>query len=426
MHGNYNNTILRIFESLSQFFADLSCKATEVFDEIGSRSNRALVAVYTIFGAAIMLIYGVLGLIIGLFRLVGAVIIGNSQTTLNQGIYIQRRDLVVVCSICVAVFFSVYWLSRIEWAKETNLHYINNRYDINSICRYDMPIVNSSDNYSWIYHLRNVTESENTSREAQYIRNQVGDTLPKDLHFATVSDYLVTLLAFEQYETLSKCAKLDYFKESKNRGNAELFHHHLEKQCKEYFELGLFYKSDKCLDLIFEFSKGESIKAGRAHYNNSFYLMRLFNEDIDDRYLSSHSIHAELAKIVNDVDNIKYMQPESISRSLSRRDNDIWEYLLSVKQLYLAYDEQCEFPTDRFLQIYNKTNSEILKQYSLYMALRSYGEPMGLLIRCEKVGDKQASDIIAKWEYIERICKNVVTYPYLLNTMYIYTMQSQL
>lgn len=425
MLGDFSSIIVRIFDSISRFFANLSYRTSEILEDGDSSQNRFQKALYLVLGAIFILLYGIAGIVIGLLYLVWSVTTGRFHFSSAARSSIRTREIITVCCVCGLSFLMVFVLSRNDWARKENLYYFENRTEINSDW-YEMPAINTSNSDSYIYHLRNVMETKKTASQVCSIREQVRDTMPNGLHFATVSDYLVTLLAFEQYDVLARCAELDFFMDSKNRGNARLFHYHLESACKDYFCSGRFYKSDKCLDLIFEFAKGHSVKEGRPHYNNSFYLMRLFNESIEDRYISQHRNNNVLMKIVDDVDNVENMKRIDFAQSLSQHEKDIVEYLSCVKMLRLATEDKCEYPTDRFLQIYNRTESEVLKQYSLYMALRSYGEPMGLLLRRGSVGDKQANAILKKWQFIENLCEDSITYSYLLNTMDAYTRASQL
>lgn len=427
MLGDYSNTIVYVFESISQFFVDLSRNTSESMCDEGGVRNRFKKSLYLTLGAGCIILYGIVGVILGIFSLLGAVLLGICNIRFVKGASIRVKELVNVCTVCGLIFMTVFLLNKAEWAKEENRYYLDRRNDINEACHSGILQVNTLDSDQYIYHLRNVVESNKTSDQVSSMRAQVGDALPEGLHFATISDYLVTLLVFEQYETIKRCAQLDFFVDSKERGNAGLFHKHLENMCKTNFCSGWFYRSDECLDLILDFANNSTIRYSRPHYNNSFYLMRLFNENIEDRYASSHRENAILMSIVKDVDYIDYMQEGDSSSSYSKHENEIFEYLSCVKMFRAETDEYLkECSTDRFLQIYQATTSDILKQYSLYMALRSYAEPYGRLMRNGSISGPEESEVLSKWQFIENLCNDEITYPYLLNTMAAYTQAEQL
>ena len=250
------------------------------------------------------------------------------------------------------------------------------------------------------------------------MRNMVNDSLPEGLHFATVSDYLVTLMSLEHFDVLDRCAELDYFSGDKNNGNAGLFHNYLENICKDYFNYGQFYKSETCLDLIFKFSKYGSV-TNSSDYNNSFYLMRLFNENIMDRYISCNINNDILKEIVSNVSNIGYLMDNFKFRpAVSQHEGEIIEYISALDEFHKGYRTDYRFPYERFMRLHDSTKSDVLRQYSLYMALRSQSEQIPYNIRHGVLSGKQADRELRKWQQILNRCKNEITYPYLLNTMY--------
>lgn len=426
MRGDYSNMIVRILESISQYFSDLSINSSEVLCGDDGNQNRFQRALYLFLGAIVILLYGAGGILFGLFRLAEAAIFGKFHTVFMNRPAIMKKEIVAVLSVCSIAALMVLWLSKEEWAKEVNLHYFKNRATINEICRYNIS-VNTANGNTYVYHLRSVMESNNSSSQVNLIREQVGDTLPQGLCFATVSDYLVTLLTCEQFDALARCAELDYFMTDKNRGNAGLFHSHLEKKCKDYFCSGSFYKSNICLDIIFKFSKFNSIKKNRPSHNNSFYLMKLFNENIMDRYVAQYPSNNMFMQVVEDVSNIDILQWRDCMPNISKRDKDIVAYLSCIKALREGNIDEYEEISEKFLNLYRKTESGILKQYSLYNALRAYAESKGVQLRGYEISsDQQVSKILYKWQYIEDLCKTEITYPFLLNTMDAYTCKHQL
>lgn len=416
MFGDYNNLIVNVLDSISKWFTDLSCKTSEVLDGYGcdtSPKNRAKQALFIMLGAFFILLYGLYGIVKGFLSLALSLFRRGDASN-----YIRHKELFGVFTICAVLFLFPFLLSTNDYAKNINIYYYNNRKSINETCRDNLIPVNSYYNNSYLYNLRNALECTRTSPDVSNLRKQLDDDLPKELHFATVNDYLIMLLSLRQFDILDRCACLSYFSDYSNKDNAKLFQYYLSKNCKEAFMYGQFYTSDRCLELKLRFANYNSI-TDDPHFNNSFYLMRLFNENIMDRYLSSHQNNRLLSKIVSDVYNIdEVFEDFDFEVPISRHESDIIDYLSNV-YVFNQHHATHTYPTEQFLHLYANTESNILKQYSLNMALRSQYEHTSWLWNQDGVGVnhnlKVLNDINIK-------CTKEITFPYLLNTLNLYNM----
>lgn len=420
MFGDYNNLLVNVLDSISKWFTDLSCKTSEILDRNNSDvrpKSRAIQALYIMIGAFFMLLYGLYGIIKGLLCIISSMVRKE-----NTPSYIKYKELFFVFTMCLALFFIPFLLSTNDYSQNINLYYYNNRKKINETCKYNLLPVNSYYAYyedSYLYNLRNVLECTKTPQDVMAIRDFLKDDFPKELHFATVNDYLIMLLSLQQFELLNSCTSLPFFSNpSNNKYNARLFQYYLSMNCKDAFKFGHFYTSNKCLELKLRFANYNSI-TDDPHFNNSFYLMRLFNENILDRYLSSHHNNKLLYSIVSDVYNInKVFREAEFDTPISVHENEIIDYLNSV-YVFNHYYENHKCTTNQFLRLCTNTESDILKQYSLNMALRSQYE---YTYRLWEENNPEINQNLKILYDINIKCKKGITYPYLLNTLDLYTL----
>ncbi len=408
MFGDYNNIIVNIFDSISKIFSDLSCKASEVFGGYDNgRNSRLRKALYMILGAFFLVIYGITGVVCAIIQIFMPA--GNRQSMSREKLKI--RELSCVLTMCIAVFIAFFLLCKTDYAKNRNLVYFSSRNSINETCKNHLPRVNSfdADMTSYLYHLRNSLECRNTSDEVMAVRSMVDDDLPDGIHFATLNDYLVMLLSLEEFDVLDRFVSL-YDKER----NTTIFQKYLNEFCKMSFNFSRFHTSDTCLDLILKYARYESI-GGTPHYNNSFYLMRSFNEDIMDRYYSSHHNNDLLSVIINDVWCIEdVFEHDKFAAPLSRHESEIMEYLGLVNAFYKEYN------ADDFLAFNKKTGSEVLKQYALNMALRDQFRYTSSLINAYDSDRKAIDEALRALEKIKQRSKHEITYPYLASDYDLY------
>lgn len=434
MFGDFHNIIIQVFDSLSKWFADLSCKAYEVLDETDEATNTRHAfqrAVFLVLGAISITLYGLVGVIRAIFHAIISLFFGNrhingrlSWSYIKSGlanvcsagrkeVKDSARDILSVFLVCVALFVTIFCMSSSDFAKKANLYYFNNRTNINKTCQYDLPPVNTSDmkDNPIVYHIRKSMECTKTSPRVARIREAVNDNLPTGAHFATVNDYLLTLLALEQYDILDLITLLDADSIDKANEDAALFHQCLEKSCIIFFSAGQFYKSNTCLELVMKFSDFGSISFW-PKYNNSFYLMRLFNENIIDRYLSSHYNNDVLESIIEDIENVKSQY--WLDNIGSSHEDNLGTYLRGLCYFHEAIRYKLNPPTEYFRELYSSTSSNMIKQYSLYMALRSQCIYVTTILDSDNA--HYVNECISEWRQIEDLCRKEITYPYLLNT----------
>lgn len=416
MLGDYNKIIVSIFDSISKWFTDLSCKASEVLDGHNnyttSYKNRFEQAFYVIIGSIFMLLYGLLGLMYGIFRFVFSLLRKKKQETYSNSDRIMTTEILWVGLMCLGVFFAFSLLSKNDIARKYNRYYLDNRDDINIICRDELSEINTCQHNSYLYHLRKALECNNSSNQVNKARIQLNDGLPEGLHFATLNDYLMTLLSLEQFDILERYASID------EDNNIQLFHHYLSQFCKESFYCQNFHKSNAHLELIMKLADYKSITSN-PHHNNSFYLMRLFNEVISDRYHSNSHNNQLLSYAIEDVSQIELIFDEyEFNTPVSSREKEIIEYLRLVNIFNNGYHTH-QYPIEHFLRLATQTKSNILKEYALNMALRSQYEYTNHLI-----ASKENQEIIRRnLETLRKIqikCQNDITIPYLRNTLYMY------
>lgn len=419
MFGDYNKLITNVLDSISRWFTDLSCKTSEVldvYDNHRSGAKRLQKAVYILIGAFFMLISSIYGFVYGTICLFTPFL--SSQVGDKKSI--RQKELLYIFSLCIVVFISLFMINKIDYAKNMNLYYFNNRNDINYICKSELPAINTSyaneeEENAFLYNLRNVLECTKTSKSVSDIRELAKDNLPGELNFATVNDYLITLLSLKQYDVLDNCTSIY----TEKRNEIRLFHQYLSTVCKKSFEYEKFQTSETYLNLIMKFANNSSI-SDYPHYNNSFYLMKMFNENIIDRYFSSHHNNELLSTIVDNVSNINLVFDESeFNTPVSHHEGDIFKYLEYVRTFNNGHISKI-YPTDEFLQLYKTTESNIIKQYSLNMALRSQHEDTYYQIYND-YDDKDIRKSIKKLKSIQNDCNNKITYRYLSNTIDIYT-----
>lgn len=414
MLGDYNNLIVNVLDSISKLFTDLSCKASEVLDDYNaaiSRKSRFQLAFYIVLGAVLMVVYGAAGIVVGVFRIVLS-LFGVGKYEDNT---IRKKELLCISAVSGMIFLTLFLLNKYDYAKNINLYYIECRNEINEMCRGDLPSVNTVYEGSCMYHFRNVLECSSTSDEVRDIRAKLDDSIPENLHFATVNDYLVTLLCLEKYDVLDQ-----YMSLYSVNNNTKLFYGYLAQQCKKSFRFSRFYTSDICLNLMLKYSKYDSLTSS-PHYNNSFYLMRLFNENIADRYFSSHHNNQLMAYIINDVAEIEAIYDDFIKFDLvSSHEEEVIKYLGLVNK-FRSTDYMGSYPVDGFLSLNKETNSDIIKQYSLNMALRSQYSNTSSLLLTEGVSRNKINNSVSKLQALQERCFREINYPYLSSDLSQYT-----
>lgn len=415
MFGEYNNIIVKVFDSISKFFTDLSCKTSEVFSNYDNgHGNRFQKALYILIGAFFLLIYGVFGLVYAVFQ----IFIPAKRRHDTQKFSLKTKEIACAFATCLAIFITFYFLNKTEYAKNINRIYYDSRTEINSLCKSDLLAVNSSGTPmgSHIYYLRNSLESKKTSDEVLAVRSVVNDSLPEGLHFATLNDYLITLLSIEDFEALGRFAT-----SYDEMNSTEIFNGYLQQFCKISFQFNRFHTSDTCLDIILDYSDYDSISPD-SDYNNSFYLMRLFNENIMDRYNSCNVNNKLLAAIVDDVDAIKELRADKFMSPASSHDKDIIEYINSLNQFHNGH-QSGDYPKNRFITLAQKAKSEVLKQYSLNMYMRSQFWHTDWLIKNNANGTVINKNL-ALLDQAKEMCRNELTYPYLYKDIDLYKLNA--
>ena len=411
MFGDYINIIARVFDSISKFFTDLSCKTSEAFNNYDSgQSNRFQKALYILIGAFFLLLYGVFGVVFGIFQ----IFIPAKRRYSAHIFSLKTREIACTLATCLAIFFAFYLLDRTEYAKNINRIYYDYRTEINHLCKQEFPYVNSNgiSMDSHIYHLRNSLESTNTSKEVLAVRSVVKDNLPEGMHFATLNDYLIMLLSIQDFEALGRYA---YSYDETN--NTLIFNDYLQQFCKISFQSNRFYTSDTCLDIILRYSDYDSITAS-SEYNNSFYLMRLFNENIMDRYYSCIVNNKLLAAIVDNVHAINELKSERFMQPISLHEKEIIEYINYIYQFNHAYING-DYPKNSFSALAQKTTSEVLKQYSLYMCMRSQFWYTDWLAKNDS-NETVINRNIKLLEQTKGLCRDELKYPYLRKDIDLY------
>ena len=396
---------------MSKSFTDLSCKTSEAFGNYDSgQSNRFQKALYILIGAFFLLLYGVFGFVFGIFQ----IFVPAKRRNSAQSFSLKTKEIVCTLATCLVIFFAFYLLDRTEYAKNINRIYYDCRTKINHLCKQEFPYVNSNGMSmdSYIYHLRNSLESTNTSKEVLAVRTVVKDNLPEGMHFATLNDYLIMLLSIQDFEALGRYA---YSYDEKN--NTRIFNDYLQQFCKISFQFNRFYTSDTCLDIILKYSRYDSITAN-SDYNNSFYLMRLFNENIMDRYCSCNVNNKLLAAIVDNVDAINELKPERFMRPISSHEKEIIEYINHIYQFNKAFING-DYPKNSFSALAQKTTSEVLKQYSLYMCMRSHFLHTDWLARND-ANETVINRSITLLEQAKDLCRYELKYPYLRKDIDLY------
>lgn len=445
MFGDFNNIIVQVFESLSRWFTDLSCKASEVLDEtdgVSGAKRRIQRTGFLLFGAISIILYGVVGIIYAIFHAIISIFMGSRYgkvrrcwSDIKSGmaeVYSTRgkesksslKDLLPVFLVCVAMFAAIFWISSCDLAKKANQFYFHNRININEFCQNSLPSVNTSDisDNPQVYHMRKSMECTKTSPRVERIRESVNDGLPAGIHFATLNDYLVTLFALGKYDVLDLFASLETGSVDRANEDAALFHRCLENSCKDLFAYGQFYTSDACLELVMKFSDYGSISLF-PNYNNSFYLMRLFNENIIDRYCSTYFNNEILASIIKDTENVKQLY--NLNHIGSSHEHALGKYLDGLCYFYDSILNGYKPPTDFFMDLYSSATSDMIKQYSLYMALRSQCVYVAEILGSDD-DPRYVNECVSKWKQIEDLCRDGITYPYLLNTLEYHTVDFRL
>lgn len=419
MFGDYNNIIVYVLDSISKGFTDLSCKISEILDGLSndrSRKSRVKQAFFIIIGALFIFIYAVCWFLYGIYR----VIFSNGKGRISLRNNIKTKELLSVLVLCFILFLSIALLWDSEYVKDTNLYYFDCRNDINESCKYELPSVNSSEMNTYVYHLRNVLECKTSSNEVNRIRKHIDDRLPQEVNFATINDYLITLLSLEQFDILDELSELEYFTDTYNKSDFQLFYGYLLEACKESFYNGKFYSSDVYLELLMKFVDYNSI-SNFPRYNNSFYLMRLFNEEIIDRYRSCHHNNNLLAKIVEDVDYINDIVDNiGFNSPISSHEGEIITYLNLVSEFNKIYQNEVNM-TDKFLKLNADTKSYVIKQFSLNMALRTQYDYTYWL---KYYNDASINSNLLKLKKIQNQCMHEITYPFLLNTLDLYSINN--
>ena len=411
MFGEYNNIIMKVFDSIARSFTDLSYKAADVLGDYGNdKDKRFQKVLYMFLGGLFLLSYGIAGLIGAILH----IFIPIKKRQKNTKISFKVKELLCVFAVCILVFSTFFVLYKTDYAKNTNRVYYDSRVKINNICKNELPYVNSSDMEigSYLYHLRNSLECSNTSSEVQAIRSIVNDSMPDGIHFATMNDYLIMLLSLEEFDSLDR-----FVSTYSDDDNTSIFHKYLNDFCKLSFQLSRFHTSETCLELIMKYAEYDSISSD-SDYNNSYYLMRLFNENIMDRYYSCYDNNYLLSYIIHNVRDIKGLRLDKFMTPQSRHEKEIVEYLNNIKAFHNAAEDGI-YPTERLLALSNRSKSEVIRQYSLNMALRSQWEYTNRLIRNE-ANAKTVTRSLAELERLKDAGRLRITYPYLYSDIELY------
>lgn len=407
MSGDFSNIIVNVLDAISRWFADMSCRVSEIFDDgnvgKGSGFKKSLCLVS---GALVILIYGLVGFVYGIVCILLSAFTGREAGDMT---FFKRKELLMTAAACLSVFLALFFLARADYARNANNVYYDSRSNINDICT-NLQTVNNSDYDTYVYNLRKVLESKKSSPAVMTLRRNIDDELPENLCFATVSDYLVTLLSLEQYDVLENIITHDYFVQNDDQNDYRMFRSYLASSCKDSFRYGRFYKSEYCLDLYLNMTRWKDISSF-PQYNNSFYLILLFNERIIERYFASNTNNGLLADVVDDVENIQYVCGE-LQPGGSEHEDEIIKYLNAVAVFDNSWSTM-NYPTDEFESLYKRTSSDVMKQYSLNMALRSQFSKTARIIS----NGKDYKSSYARLDGLRRLADMELVYPYLRSSL---------
>lgn len=385
MFGEYiNSFILNSLESVITWFETFRLRTEKALNgendtERGTNSvlNRAyilLALLVTLLYTLLLLIGGVLSIVVSILPLDGKIGFKNVQPKNIKLLFanLEWRLISPVCAICIVAFVALSVLSHNNYAREQNSPYYDFRKDLNDDIReftWDHKLSPRNEVHSVLLSSVDVTEDNITVRD---LKKTCCNGKYQNINFSSVYDFFVYLFYVGDNDNLAKCLEkeLDYGYSSDKR----LFTRDiLAPACEDAFASARFCESKLYLKHIFT-NCGWSSISDYPNYNNSFYLLRMFLENIEDRYTWTFMWGYEYENAY--LEGFIYDRDEAFSRwgtstykaYVTENMGDISHYLNAV---YLFQKKEYDEADEAFSMLVEKTASDIIRQYSAYMVIRN-------------------------------------------------------